>query len=105
MTADQAQPRIACSLETGELSDRRAVWERLLERALRERHRIPGGMQLVFAAHPGVEGELHELTRLEAQCCSFADWKVQRRDEEDVVLEVTAPTQGVAAVRALFEGS
>lgn len=103
MTADQAEPRITCSLQPTELSDRRAAWERLSERALRERRPTPSGIQLVFAAEEGVEGELQELIRLEAQCCSFADWKVQGGDEE-VVLDVTAPTEAVAAVRALFGG-
>ena len=79
------EPRIACTLQPTELSDRRAAWERLAARALRERRPIPGGMRLVFVAQEGVEGELRELTRLEAQCCSFADWKVQRRDEEVVL--------------------
>lgn len=58
-------------------------------------------MQLVFAAREGVEEQLHELAALEAECCAFADWKVERRDE-DVVLDVTAPPDAVAAVRALF---
>ena len=102
MTADPAEPRIACSLRPTELSDRRALWERLSERALRKRRPIPGGMQLVFAARRGVEVELRELARLEAQCCSFADWKVQRRGEE-VVLDVTAPADAADAVRALFD--
>lgn len=102
MTPDPPEPRIACSLRPAELSDRRAAWERLTERALLERRPIPAGVQVVFAALEGVEGELHELARLEARCCSFADWKVEPRDEE-VVLEVTAPAEAVDAVRALFD--
>lgn len=102
MTADRAQPPIACSLQPTELSDRRAVWKGLLERALREQRPIPSGMRLIFVREEGVEGQLRELARLEGQCCAFADWKVHRRDDE-VVLEVTAPTEAVAAVRALFD--
>lgn len=103
MSADQAQPPNACSLQPTELSDRRAVWERLLKRALRHRRTIPSGMRLVFAPEEGVEAKLRELVRLEGQCCSFADWKVECRDDE-IVLDVTAPTEAVAAVRALFDG-
>lgn len=44
MSADQPQPPNACSLQPNELSDRRAVWERLLKRALRHRRTIPSGM-------------------------------------------------------------
>ena len=102
MTAQPAEPPIACSLLPTELSDRRGVWERLSERAFRERRPIPDGVQLVFAAQEGVESELKELARLEAQCCSFADWKVERRGEE-VVLDVTAPAEAADAVRALFD--
>lgn len=103
MTADQAKPPIACSLQPRELSDRRAVWERLLERALRERRPIPSGMRLVFVAEEGVEAKLRELARLEGQCCFFAAWNVECRDGE-IVLDVTAPPEAVAAVRALFDG-
>lgn len=104
MTADQAEPQIACSLEPAELSDRRAAWERLAERALRERRSIPSGMQQVFIADEGVERQLRELSRLESQCCSFADWTIESRNDE-VVLDVTAPTEAVPAVRALFDGA
>jgi len=104
MTADQAEQRIACSLEPAELSDRRSAWERLAEHALRERRSIPSGMQLVFIADEGVEDQLRELARLEGQCCSFADWTVESRNDE-LVLDVTAPTEAVPAVRALFDGA
>lgn len=102
MSADQPNAPVACTLAPTELTDRRAVWEQLSSRALRERRLIAGGMQLVFDAREGVEDELRELARLEARCCSFADWTVRRRDEV-VVLDVTAPTESVAAVRALFD--
>ncbi len=102
MTGHPEVPRIACSLKAPERSDRRAVWGVLCTRALREQRPIFSGMQLVFAAHEGVENELHELSRLEAQCCAFAEWKVSRRDET-VVLDVTAPGEAVDAVRAMFD--
>ena len=103
MSADQAQPPKACSLQPTDMSDRRAVWERLLKRALRHRLTIPSGMRLMFVADEGVEAKLRELARLEGQCCSFADWKVECHDGE-ILLDVTAPPQTVAAVRALFDG-
>ncbi len=104
MTTVRSDAPIACSLEPGELSDRRAAWLGLAERALRGRHTTATGMQLVFAAGKGVEGELRELARLEARCCSFADWKVERSDDE-VVLEVSAAGDGIAAVRASFDSA
>ncbi len=39
---------------------------------------------------------------MERDCCAFADWSVQVRDEE-LVLDVTAPTdEGITAVQAMF---
>jgi len=71
---------------------------------LRRQRPIAGGVRLIFRAEEGVEGQLRELGRLEAQCCAFADWDVQRR-EEDLVLDVTARGEAVAAVRALVEAA
>ncbi len=98
---DQAEPRAGCTLQPPELSDRLVAWKRLSECALRERRPTASGMQLVFYAEQGVERELRELARLEADCCSFADWKVERR-EDALVLDVTAPPERVPAVRALL---
>jgi len=100
----RAVPPVACSLQSAELADRRVVWERLCERALLQRSPVANGLQLVFAAREGVEAELRELARLEAECCAFADWKVQRR-AEGVVLDVIASGHGVAAVRSLFDAT
>ena len=96
-----SQP-IACNLPSLEMRDRRAAWERLIERALVERHPIPDGMTLAFRDDDGVEAELRELARLERDCCSFAAWDV-RRDGGLVRLDVTAPPDGIGVVRALFE--
>lgn len=94
--------RIACSLEPAQATDRRAVWQQLADRALRERRPTVDGVQLVYAAHDGVEGQLRQLAELERACCSFAAWQVYQRDGA-VVLQVTATGDGIAAVRALFE--
>jgi hypothetical protein len=46
--------------------------------------------------------ELRQLAELERACCAFADWSVRARGEE-LVLEVTAPTEeGITAVQAMF---
>ena len=102
MSADHTRAPIACSLDNAQLTDRRAVWEQLSQRALKSRRSSPSGVQLVYAAQDGVEDQLRELAELEAQCCSFADWSVRRRDDA-VVLDVTAHGDGIAAVRGLFD--
>ena len=89
----------SCSLSAGDYADRRAAWDRLNARALREQRKTPAGMELRFARE--AEADLRELARLEAECCSFADWNV-RPDGAEVRLEVTAPAESVPAVHALF---
>ena len=101
MNDDGSELAIACSLEPAQLGDRRTVWERLAERALRETRCTAGGVQLVYAGSDETQRELEDLTRLEAECCPFAEWRVTRRAEE-ILLDVTSAGDGVAAVRALF---
>jgi hypothetical protein len=101
MNDDGLELAIACSLQPAELGDRRAVWERLAERALRETRFAAEGVQLVYARSEETQRELEELARLEAQCCSFAEWRVTRRGDE-ILLDVTSAGDGVTAVRALF---
>ena len=92
----------SCSLPMPDLRDRRATWAELGQRALRASRRTADGARLTYAAQPGVEDELRELARLEATCCSFADWSVTREGEQ-VILEVRAEGTGVAALHALLE--
>ncbi len=101
MNDDGSALAVACSLQPGELSDRRAVWERLAERALRETRSTAGGVQLVYGGSEETQRELEELARLEAQCCAFAEWRVARRGDE-ILLDVTSTGDGVTTVRALF---
>ncbi len=101
MNDSESELPAACSLQAAQLGDRRAVWERLAERALRETRCATGGVQLVYAGAEETQRELEELARLEAECCAFAEWRVTRRGEE-ILLDVTAAADGVAAVRALF---
>lgn len=103
MTTERTTEPIACSLQPTEMTDRRGAWERLCARALRARRSAPDGVELTFAAIEGVELELRELARLEAECCSFAVWDVQPRDGE-IVLDVTASGEGVAVVRTMVDG-
>src|SRR5579864_167740 len=77
-----------CSLNRDELADRGRQWHRLAERAFVERVPTEKGLRLVFRREDGVEDELRELTRLEQECCAFADWRVDATDDR-VVLEVS----------------
>lgn len=92
---------VACSLRPAALADRRATWSRLDDRALLERVEAPEGVRSVYAALDGVEEELRELVRLEADCCGFADWALGREGDA-VVLLVTSSGTGAETVRAIF---
>jgi len=102
MTVNPSQAPIACSLNAVGQTSRRAVWERLGERALRERQMTERGVRLVFAREPGVEDELRELARLEGECCAFAEWRVEDHGDR-LVLDVIAETAGVRALQAMFD--
>jgi MerR family transcriptional regulator, copper efflux regulator len=98
----QRSAPIACSLAKGDLADRQERWHQLWQRAAVNAVTTSNGLRLLFRAEPGVKEELHQLADLERDCCAFADWSVQVRGEE-VVLDVTAPTEeGITAVQAMF---
>lgn len=101
MNDNRSEVAIACSLRPGDLRDRRSAWERLAMRALRESRPTNSGVRFVYAASEESEHELRELSRLEAECCPFAEWRLRRRGEE-LILDVTSHGEGAAAVRALF---
>ncbi len=70
MNDDGSELAIACSLQPGELGDRRAVWERLAERALRETRSTEGGVQVLLRIRE-TQRKMEELARLEAECCAL----------------------------------
>ena len=103
MKASPSEAPIACSLNAAGQTARRAAWESLAERSLRERQMTARGVQLVFARRPGVQDELRELARLEEECCAFAGWRVEDHGDR-VVLDVSAETAGgVSALQAMFD--
>lgn len=93
---------IACTLGSAELPARRREWEELCAGALESIEQTADGVRLSFRPVGDAEGEIRRLAALEAQCCAFADWTV-RRGPAGPVLEVTAGSDGVTAVHALFQ--
>lgn len=75
---------------------------RLGERALRKTRPTGTGVRLVYTADAEVERELRELGRVEAECCAFAEWNVERHGAE-LILDVRAEGAGIAAVRSIFD--
>ena len=94
-------PVIACSLGQEELAERRARWHALADEGLIERVETATGVRLAFRSGSAAERELRELAALERQCCAFARFDVSVSGEE-LLLDVSAPPEGVPAVQAMF---
>ena len=102
MEKNQESAPVACSLEKSDLAERRDRWRRLIERTAVDVLTTEAGLRLRFRDAPGVEGELHQLAKLERDCCAFSDWSVHTLPQE-VVLDVTAASEeGITAVQAMF---
>jgi len=71
--------------------------------ALKQLRPTADGVEIVYAVSDEVERVLHQLARLETECCSFAEWRVSRRGEDELILNVTSEGEGVASVHALFD--
>jgi hypothetical protein len=90
--------QVACTLDDGQMSERRRRWHALAERAVADRTETENGLRLAFRNEAGVADELRELAALERTCCAFADWSVR-----GTVLEVTGTgDEGIAAVHGMF---
>ncbi len=88
----QHTPRYACSLDADGAGARLPQLRALTER-LRGRQRHDQQVVLRFAADDGRTAELVEdFVRDEQQCCSFFDFDTARFEDE-IVLEIGAPTQ------------
>jgi hypothetical protein len=92
---------VACALTRAGLAEQGARWLRLADRALTERADTSDGVRLAFWPGPGVEEDLRALVATEQECCPWAEWMVETRDQQ-VVLCIHATGAGVAALRSMF---
>ncbi|MBA3372550.1 MAG: hypothetical protein H0T98_03380 [Euzebyaceae bacterium] len=91
---------VACTLNQDEMADRRALWQRI-DADVVERRRLDGRFEVVYAPTPEVERLLPLLVDAESVCCAFARWQLIR-NLEGVVLAVSGPSDGVAALGREF---
>lgn len=94
--------KVACTLNSGQLGERRQRWLELGGRAFAARTETPDGLGLEFANEAGVEAELRELAELERECCAFASWSVVAVNGRAVLDVTSASDDGVAALHAMF---
>lgn len=77
---------IACNMSAAAdtASERFAEYGRLFAHALIARARTESGVELTFAAKPGVAEWVVDFARREAACCAFCSHEVQRHAERIV---------------------
>lgn len=91
---------IACSLDAGQMQDRLAHWQALLELVV-AREPVEGGIRLTFAADPDVGATLGRLATAEQACCGFFDFQI-RVAGPVLEFEVRTPPEAGDVLTALF---
>jgi MerR family transcriptional regulator, copper efflux regulator len=90
---------IACALTSADLAAQAHRWKRLIAGDLTDRAEIADGLRLSFRAEAAAE--LRALVAVEAECCPWAAWRVERADGS-VVLDVRSPGEGAAVLHVMF---
>jgi hypothetical protein len=90
---------IACTLTSADLAAQARRWQLLIARSLIARTETADGLRLSFPA--AAEDELRALAAVEAGCCPWASWRVERADGS-VVLDARSAAEGVAVLHAMF---
>jgi hypothetical protein len=92
---------IACTLSPGDLKDREKAWLKLA--AFGEKStQVAGGLAFEFKPAAGVEGSLEQLVRLEADCCPWMKFQLDRTVGKLVMTVTARGDEGQAAVRQTF---
>jgi MerR family transcriptional regulator, copper efflux regulator len=91
---------IACTLQPGQMPDRIADWQRLLDAATTRSRTPDGRIRVEFGAGLDV-AELASVVQAEQQCCAFFAFALTI-DERGTALEVGAPAEGLDIVASMF---
>jgi hypothetical protein len=90
---------VACTLAAADYRDRLAWIEELNATALNDYRREGARIELTY--HPSAEARVREFVRCERKCFCFLDFTI-RRENNAVILEITAPEDTGEAADALF---
>lgn len=93
--------KVACTLNNDALHARRERWRELGRTGTGGIVETPTGLRISFRSSPTVSKELHELAKLERECCAFATWRVWE-DNSHVVLDVDSEGEGTTALHEMF---
>ena len=99
MTLDEL---VACTLTDTNLKTQRERWINLGENFGLGRDEADDGLRLTFENHPAVEAELQALVEVENECCSWAAWNVEEREDGPLVMTARSQGDGIAALHGMF---
>jgi hypothetical protein len=100
MVSTARLPLIACSLDATGQQARLAQWREALVAAV-SREETSEGVRYTFVADAQAEQRIRDLAAAERGCCSFLEFEV-RRHADQVLMNVTAPPDGLDALRLIF---
>lgn len=94
---------VACTLTAADLAAQSQRWETLLAGAMTigAVAETADGLRISFRPGPGAEQELRALIAVEAQCCAWATWTLERTPEA-IILEVRSTAEGIIALHTMF---
>ena len=92
---------IACALDKAQFEERKALVDRLAQRAT-ERKAIPSGFALRFGRESGLVSQLASFIELERACCPFLTFRIDVRAGDSVWLELTGPAAAQEIIRELI---
>ena len=100
-TAHELAELVACTLNDADLKSQRDRWLNLGEHFGIARKQTEDGLRITFKDHPAVAVELQALVAVENECCSWADWSVEREDGA-LVMAARSDGEGVVALHGMF---
>jgi len=92
---------IACALDKAQFEERKALVDRLAQRAT-ERKVIPSGFALRFGRESGLLSQLASFVELERACCPFLTFRIDVRAGDSVWLELIGPAAAQEIIRELI---
>jgi hypothetical protein len=92
---------IACALDKAQFEERKALVDRLAQRAT-ERKAIPSGLALRFGRESGLVSQIASFVELERACCPFLTFRIDVRAGDSVWLELSGPAAAQEIIRELI---
>jgi len=100
MTAENQPSAVACHLDAASFQQRTRRFAVLNRESLLESHRLDMSLDLTYSL--SATAELHDLVRLEEECCPFLCFRLQP-GETSIKLSITVPESARDSVNMLLE--